>query len=100
MIRGTPLSQSTSSPPPKIEAQGREAILSAYVKCLTSPTLGCNINRHLFQLVVEHVAIMVGYIIRVGPSLSPLTHGGFVGGGSEMRQRRRVYQASVSGNLN
>lgn len=48
-------------------------------KCLTLPTLACNINWHLLQLVVGHTVIIVGYIIRVATSLSLLAHEGFVG---------------------
>lgn len=38
-----------------------------------------NINWYPLQLVVGHTVIIVGYIIRVGTSLSLLAHGGFVG---------------------
>lgn len=84
MIKGTLLShRQVYQSSPKL-SQGYEAILSIYVgggvkKCLTLPILACTINWHLLQLVVGHTVIIVGYVIRVGTSLSLVAHGEFVG---------------------
>lgn len=65
-------------------------------KCLTLLTLACTVNWHLLQLVVGHTAIIVGYVIRVGTSLSLLTHGDSVGEQSHEAEM----ETQVSGNLN